>query len=282
MNKFNLIIVVFLLLFCGCQRKQTTQSKVVNASKTDSIETITEFDSIDIYGKWYYTEYTDSTIQHKKIYDYSWTLASFAYEIIIDKENPDSVVFKGYHEGWTEKLEKNSDNTYRVGDENWNWTLRFEKLGNTTKLYVKQYINPTYAQKADPKEYVLTKKNLHIDNEELYFTKHIISGKYIDSYTGSTLILKENLELIGVDFYNKYSILIDFWEMVPQMDIITFYEGNYNKMTHYNWEFKGDSLILSSIISLYDNGETIGPDVKNGDYAGAEIDKVIYRLKRIK
>lgn len=93
--------------------------------------------------------------------------------------------------------------------------------------------------------------------------------------------MKENLELTGNDSLNKYSIQIDPWEMVPQMDIITFYEGNYNKMAHYNWEFKGDSLILSSIISLYDNGESIGPDVKDGDYAGAKIDKVIYRLKKI-
>ena len=66
MNKFNLIIVVFLLLFCGCKRKQTTQNKMSNTSRTDSTETITEFDSIDIYGKWYYTEYTDSTIKYKK------------------------------------------------------------------------------------------------------------------------------------------------------------------------------------------------------------------------
>jgi len=158
MNKFNLIIVVFLLLFCGCQRKQTTQNKVENTLKADSIETTTEFDCNDIYGKWYYTEYTDSTIKHKKIYDYSWSLASYAYEVTIDKERPDSVVFKGYHEGWTEKLKKISNNTYRVGEENWHWILRFEKLDNITTLYIKQYINPTYAQKADSREYVLTKK----------------------------------------------------------------------------------------------------------------------------
>ena len=70
--------------------------------------------------------------------------------------------------------------------------------------------------------------------------------------------------------------------MVPQMDIITFYKGDFNNRVDYNWKFIGDSLILSSIISLYDDGKTTGPDVKGGDYAGAKIDKVVYRLKKNK
>jgi len=272
-NKLNVIILIFSLFILGCQPKQTTEDKT---------KTIIESDSIDIFGKWFYTEYTDSTIKNKKIYDYSWTIASIAYEVKIDKENPDSVVFKGYHEKWTSNLKKISKNQYRTGDKDQYWTLTFEKSGNTTKLFIKEFINPTFAQKADPKEYGFIRKQLNINNEEIYFAKHIIAGEYIDSKRGKTIILKENLDLLGIDSLNKYTIQIDPWEMVPQMDIITFYEGDYNKHTDYNWKFKGDSLILSSIISVYDNGETIGPDVKDGDYAGAKIEKVIYRLKKTK
>ncbi|MHB9140822.1 MAG: hypothetical protein ACYC25_02985 [Paludibacter sp.] len=274
MKRFSFIILLFSLLTLGCQPKQTTQNK----TKTSIIS-----DSIDIFGKWYYTEYTDSTIKYKKIYDYSWSLASFAYEVSIDKENPDSVIFKGYHENWTSNLKKISKNIYQTGDKDQYWTLTFEKSGNATKLHIIEFINPTFAQKADPKEYELSRKELNINNEELYFAKNIIAGEYTDSKTDKTLILKENLDLIGIDSLNKYTIQIDPWEMVPQMDIITFYEeGDNNKRTDYNWKFKGDSLILSSIISLYDNGKTTGPDVKDGDYAGAKINKVIYRLIRIK
>ena len=303
MKKFKLIILLLSLLILSCQRKQTKQNKI--ATSIESIIVDIESDSIDIFGKWYYTEYTDSTIKYRKIYDYSWSIASFAYEITIDKENPDSATFKGYHEWWTGKLEKISDYVYRYGSDDWHWILRFEKSGNITQLYVKHYVDPKYTQEADPNEYVLTKKDLFvgnkslnfseritfsvfsglriIDNEELYFAKHIIAGEYIDIDTERKIIFKENLELIEIDSFNRYSIHIDFWEMVPQMDIISFYEGeDYNKINHYNWEFKGDSLILRSIIPLYNDGETIGPDVKYGDYWGAKIDTVFYRLKKIR
>ena len=274
MKNFSLVILTFCLLTLGCQPKNSTQDKTIKELDSDSIL---------ISGKWYYTEYTDSTISERKIYDYSWTLASFAYEVKIDSENPDSVVFKGYHEGWTSKLKKVSKYTFQTTeDKDQYWTLRFEKKGEETKLFIKEYTSPTMAHKADPKEYELSRKTLNINNEELYFAKHILAGKYTDSRTNTTLLLKENLELIGIDSLNKFSIQIDPWDMVPQMDIITFYKGDFNNRVDYNWEFKGDSLILSSIISLYDDGVTTGPDVKGGDYAGAKIDKVVYRLKKTK
>lgn len=273
MKKISLIVLALSLLNISCHRKNKIQDKT---------KLNLESSSINVFGKWYYTEYTDSTIKQKKIFDYSWSLASFAYEVKIDKGNPDSVTFKGYHEGWTSRLRKISNNTYQAGDKDQYWTLRFQKLGSETKLYIKEYINPNFANKADPKVYELTKKELNMYNEGLYFAKHIIAGEYIDQQTNKKLILKENFNLIGVDSLNKYEIQIDPWDMVPQMDIITFYEGDYNRRTDYNWEFKDRLLILSSIISLYDNGEITGPDVIGGDYAGAKKDKVIYRLKKIK
>jgi|GEM_PF-2340733 len=274
MTNNTLIILLLSFSIIGCHPKRSTQ---VNE------KSVIESDSIDIFGKWYYTEYTDSTIKDKKIYDFSWTLASFAYEVRIDKENPDSVVFKGYHEGWISKFKKISKNTYQTDDDkDQYWTLRFERNGDEPKLFIKEFVNPTFAHKADPKEYELTRKTLNINNEELYFAKHILAGKYTDSKTNTTLSLKENLELLGIDSLNKYSIQIDPWNMVPQMDIISFYKGDFNNRVDYNWKFIGDSLILSNIISLYDDGETTGPDVKGGDYAGAKIDTVVYRLKKIK
>lgn len=274
MTNNALLLLLFSVLTISCQPKQSTQTKV---------EAVIESDSIDIFGKWYYTEYTDSTIKDKKIYDYSWTLASFAYEVTIDRENPDSVVFKGYHEGWISKFKKVSKNTYQTADDkDQYWTLRFEKIGDEPKMFVKEFVNPTFSHKADPKEYELTRKNLNINNVELYFAKHILAGKYTDSKTNTTLLFKENLELLGMDSLNKYSIQIDPWDMVPQMDIISFYKGNFNDRVDYNWKFISDSLILSNIISLYDDGETTGPGVKDGDYAGAKIDTVVYRLKKIK
>ena len=274
MKKLSVILLVFCLLAVACQNKQSTEDKTKIELNSDSIV---------IAGNWYYTEYTDSTIKYKKIYDYSWTLASLAYEVKIDSENPDSVIFKGYHEGWTSKLKMVSKYTYQTTeDKDQYWTLRFEKKGVDTKLFIKEYTSPTMAHKADPKEYELSRKTLSIKNEEFYFAKNILAGKYTDSKTNITVVLNENLDLIGIDSLNKYSIQIDSWEMVPQMDIITFYGGNFNKHVDYNWKFKDDSLILSSIISLYDNGVKTGPDVTDGDYAGAKIDKVVYRLKKIK
>ena len=172
MKNLSLVILAFCLLTFGCQPKNSTQDKTTK---------VLDSDSILISGKWYYTEYTDSTIKERKIYDYSWTLASFAYEVKIDSENPDSVVFKGYHEGWTSKLKKVSKYTFQTAeDKDQYWTLRFEKKGEETKLFIKEYTSPTMAQKADPKEYELTRKTLNINNEELYFAKHICLSPLIN------------------------------------------------------------------------------------------------------
>jgi hypothetical protein len=109
-----------------------------------------------------------------------------------------------------------------------------------------------------------------LDNEEKYFAKNILAGKYYDSISNITLILKDNLDLEGLDSLDKYSIQIDPWEMVPQMDIINFYDSNREKYKSYNWKFENDVLILSSIIDLYNDGERIGEDItaETGDYAG--------------
>lgn len=271
MTRQFLIILTLITLTISCQ-----SSNGNNDISSDSL-------TLNIYGKWYYTTYTDSTIKYKKIFDYSWSIASFAYEITIDKNNPDSVDFRGYHETWRMPLKKISDSLYHAADnEEQYWILRFVRGKKDYKLQVHEYRDTFFKQKADPTVYDLYKAKVTLDNEELYFAKNIIAGKYFDSISNITLILNNNLELVGIDSLDKYSIQIDPWEMVPQMDIITFYDNNREKYKSYNWRFENDVLILSSIIDLYNDGERTGEDItaETGDYAGSKIDKIVYGFKR--
>lgn len=274
MTRHFLIIFTLITLAISCQSRQSS-----NGIKDITSDSLT----LDIYGKWYYTTYTDSTIKYKKIYDYSWSIASFAYEITIDKNNPDSVNFRGYHETWRMPLKKISDSLYHAADnEEQYWILKFVRNKKYFKLQVQEYRDTSFTQKADPTVYDLYKAKVTLDNEELYFAKNIIAGKYYDSISHISLILKNNLELVGIDSLDKYSIQIDPWEMVPQMDIITFYDNNREKYKSYNWRFENNVLILSSIINLYNDGVRTGEDItaETGDYAGAKTDKIVYRFKR--
>ena len=160
--------------------------------------------------------------------------------------------------------------------------MTFVRNQKDYKLQVQEYRDASFKQKADPTVYNLYKAQVTLDNEELYFAKNIIAGKYFDSISNITIILKSNLELVGIDSLDKYSIQIDPWEMVPQMDIITFYDNNREKYKSYNWRFENDILILSSIIDLYNDGERTGEDItaETGDYAGSKTDKIQYRFKR--
>lgn len=266
-----LISFFFIVLLIGCNENQPTN---INSGGKDSIP--------NIYGTWVYTEYTDSTIVHRKIFDYSWTNASFAYLIKLDKTKPDSCIFQGYHEGWTGSFRKVSPDRYMSGDTMQYWLLNFINSGKEIILEVQEYRHKSFKQKADPTIYIYHKKSVEIKNEEYYFAKHILAGKYGDPVTTKTIILNTDLSLSGMDSADHYSIQIDPWEMVPQMDIITFYsdKNTYRKM--YNWKFEEDYLVLSSITEIYDNGKETGPNIKDGDYAGAVINEVVKRLKKIK
>jgi len=169
MKAISLLVLLPILLTMSCRNRQSVQENPKNES-----------DNVDIFGNWYYTEYTDSTIKEKKIFDYSWSLASFAYEVKIDRKNPNIVAFNGYHESLTSNIKKISKNTYQTTDDkDQYWTLRFVNNGKDTKLYIKEYVNPKFAQKADPKEYVLSRKKVNLKTEELYFAKHIITTKKV-------------------------------------------------------------------------------------------------------
>lgn len=273
--KYASILIFFLiLLFSNCTNRDS-KLKALADCKKDTSEIIKSVDSqsADICGNWFLPEYTDSTIKYRKVYFYSveFPIAMFGYEISITKS--DSVLFKGYHDGGKYALEYISKNKYRAGDKNQYRTLTFVKDKGGSKLIVKEFVDSKMAFKADPIEYTFYRKDLSIGIEESYFARNILAGDYEDVKTKAILVLKDNLELIGVDSLNRYSIETDPWEMVPEMDIIHFYYGNYKKHASYNWRFEGDYLLLSSIINLYD---------KDGEYDGAKVDKEVYRLRKKK
>jgi hypothetical protein len=274
MRHATILIFFLILIFSNCKNRDSKYEYNAD-SKIDTSGVIKSVDlqSIDIYGNWFLPEYTDSTIKYKKVYYFSveFPIAMFGYEISITKS--DSVIFRGYHDGGKYALEYISKNKYRAGDKNQYHTLTFVKDKVGSKLIVKEFVDPKMAFKADPKEYSFYRKDLSVGIEGSYFVRNILAGDYVDIKTKAKLVLKDNLELLGVDSLNRYSIETDPWGMVPQMDIIYFYYGDYNKHASYNWRFEDDYLILSSIINLYDKG---------GDYDGAKVDKEVYRLRKKK
>jgi hypothetical protein len=226
-------------------------------------------------GIWYYVAYTDSTIIHKSIFKYSYTCASFAYQITIKSDKPDSVHFIGYHEQAVLPLIKKDEFTYWAGNEIQHWVLNYNV--DFSEFTLKEYMNPTYANKPDPRVYLFTRaKNKVIYNISEHFSSFIFKGKYVND--SLEIVLSDSLlnsdgyndfyEVIGFENYKSYSIAIDFWEMIPQMDLINFYDEKGN-VTSYNWTF--EELVLRSVQILFEDG----------DFVGGKATDVVYRFRRM-
>jgi len=218
-------------------------------------------------GTWYYKGYIDSTILTKKIYDYSWTCASFAYEITIDNKKPDSCYFKGYHEEWMLPLKRKGDKTYHAGgNSNQYWILTFD---NNAVMTLREYRDKSFTQTADPHLYSFVKKDESIGDIKKYFVKYIFSGVYRDSVNKITLT--DNYKLSGLDTFTSFDIELDFWEMVPQMDIIYFKSKNENSV-RYNWTFNDNQLTLKKVHDIY----------QDGDWDGGVADTIVYKIEKLK
>ncbi|MBN8567980.1 MAG: hypothetical protein J0M25_14760, partial [Flavobacteriales bacterium] len=242
---FTLLVLTFIL---GC-----------NNPDKRSNDTTTSF-SLQT-GVWYYKGYIDTTILTKKIYDYSWTCASFAYEITIDSNNPDSCYFKGYHEESMLPLKRINDKTYHVGDNSRQyWILT---LDNNSEMTMKEYRDKSFSQTADPHSYSFEKKKETINDLKKYFVKNILSGVYRDSLREITLT--DNYEIIGLDSLSSFDIELDFWEMVPGMDLIYLKSKNDN-VVRYNWTFNNNELTLKNVHDIY----------KDGDWDGGIADTIVY------
>lgn len=271
MNRTILIISVTVFVACS---KQTDKQE-----STDHItEEIQERSTGGLpNGNWHYTAYTDSTIYHKSVFRYSWSCASFAYQIIYDRSNSDSIKFIGYNEQVTLPLTKKDENTYWAGDTIQHWILKFSR--DYSQLNMLEYIDPSYANKADPKTYnfKLTEKKI------TRLSKHFVSNIFKGSYINDTLRIEltDNLkksepftdyyELNGFGDYQTYSIVINFFEMVPQMDLINFYDKRGAFVKQYHWKFNNEELFLFNVQEIYDEG---------GDFSGGKPTDVAFILKR--
>ncbi len=240
-------------------------------------------------GIWHYTAYIDSTIFYKSIFKYAWTFASFAYEVAFDTKQPDSCYFKGYHEDFKLPLKKVSNYVYQAGDTVQYYVLTFEN--NFSQLKIKEYHNNKYwKQKADPATYIYKRADKNIKSLSKYFIDNILKDKYIASghsvLFSDSLISKDDFSdyygIYGIDSAATYEVVIDFWEMVPQMDLINLFDKSGHFIKQYNWSFIGGKLILRNVHNVYKDGDKVVSNSSEGDFAGGEADDIAYEFEKAK
>jgi len=247
-------------------------------SQNDKKEIAAITDSIIPTANWFYKPYTDSSIIRQSIFKYSYSCASFAYEVSYDKKNPDSILFKGYNENMKLPLIRKSENMFWAGDTIQHWVLTF--LDGFSGITLKEYMDKSYANKADPKSYHFDREDKDIKSLSKHFIKNILAGKYKSQ--NHEIILTDELvksdnfsdyyKIIGIDSVETYEVVINFWEMVPQMDLINLFRKDGSFYKQYNWQFVNNKLILRRVKELY----------KNGDFSGGVAENVVYELEKIK
>ena len=268
--KLILGLLVFGMISLACNNSLSSQNN------NKEIVTITEI-SIPT-AKWFYRPYTDSSINRQSIFKYSNSCASFAYEVLYDKNNPDSILFKGYNENMKLPLIRISDNIYWAGDTIQHWVLKF--LDGFSRMTLKEYMDKSYANKADSKTYLFDREDKDIESLSKHFIKNILAGKYKSQ--NHEIILTDELiktdefsdyyKIIGIDSVDTYEAVINFWEMVPQMDLINLFRKDGSFYKQYNWQFENNKLILRRVKEIY----------KDGDFSGGVAENVDYELEKTK
>ncbi|PSR52577.1 hypothetical protein AHMF7605_03065 [Adhaeribacter arboris] len=270
MKQFLTLFFLFSLLVSCNQEVKNKKINKKEAEKRNKVQrpNISYSNKIST-GKWYFLPYTDSTIINKSIFKYSQSCASFAYMISYDSSNPDSIFFKGYHEETMMPLIKRSDTIFWAGDTIQHWEITFNN--DFSSLQFQEYMDKSYAHKADPRLFQFAKSVKEIQNLAIYFNKFILAGAYKNEQ--SKVRFTDKFEVVGIDNAATYELVIDFWEMVPQMDLINLFDKKGELLKQLNWEYDGEILKLRNVRQIYD---------KDGDLDRGVAEDIIYELKKIK
>jgi hypothetical protein len=234
---------------------ETNTNSNLNIDKKNSLIPATSFGNLE--GTWFYSNYIDSTIKYKKIFDYIDYLSRDRYEISFSNEKPDTAFFKGYWESNYWKIQKVNENTYMTyGD-----TLKLIKMG---EIYVLNYI--PYSEKNSGKKYYYFKKDLSIPDIKEYFAKNIFTGKYHDIDRNKEVIFKDDFSINGLDKITSYLLSEGTSEYSDGMDILSL----KGLQGFYHWRFDNDTLILQRAYPIEDDN---GPK-------GFELGEIEYKLKK--
>jgi hypothetical protein len=247
------IFLIFLIIGCNTENnvEKNNSQNSKNIQKNDPTFEILE-------GKWFYTNYIDSTIKYRKIYDYIDDIPRDRYELTFNKKNSDSVYLKGYLEGYSEKIIKVDQMKYLLQGD----TILLVKQGNN---YIINYKRPNNNKKIKKwNNYLFYKKELKIDDIFKYFAKNIFVGEYHDIDRNKTVVFKDNFTVKGIDSTKTYHISEGVSEYSDDMDILVLNE----LPGQYYWKFKQDTLILQYV---YESEDENGP-------SGHKLGAVKYRL----
>jgi hypothetical protein len=253
----KLSICVFVVLLISC--KSTSSDKNISDSDERVVGTNKEYsvtenskektkDSITEY--WGDIAYFDSTVLSKKIYDYSNKGASHACLLAFDGSQKDSINMIGYHESYKSSLvkQKQRDGFYKIIDcEEQHFLFLFEdNMVNLRMVYEKDTTPKRYFRRIEKEAKDLQK----------YFAQNIFSGKYQNLSSGEIISFNSDMTVDGIDSVCRYEVLVDFLEMVPQMDIVYYVDDNNKYNAQLHWWFNNDTLFLQEAYSAYetDNG----------------------------
>lgn len=216
-----------------------------------------------LYGKWIASEYVDSTVTNKSIYEYSRGFASTAYALEIDTSF--NCYMKGFHEECdVPMIEWNEESAQFSFDAEQIWHVELVNK-DMLKLFM------TYRGKTSKPEYFRrSMDDLSSDISE-YFMKEIFSGDYLNLGNNKMVHISDCGEVDNLDSIKKCEIVVDFWDNpVGDFDMIYLQKTNsYNIEYLYNWSFKADTLFINFL--------DITVDDDSGFYQGI-VNKLAYKL----
>jgi hypothetical protein len=211
----------------------------------------------DDYEIWQLDYYPDSIIYNRSINDNSKWCSSYAYNI---KFKEDSCKFYGFHEGWSSRLIKKSENEF------WTDTVMqyFELIFKSDKRLLMReiFIRSNRIDTGEFYPFHKVDQLLTRDSLKKLVVNKLFMGKYQllynDTFSCNEMIeFDDEFNVKGIEGITKYNIVTEMICDFPVDNAFGFGDFNYSNMS-FTFNFNGDTLFIKDYTILSDGCDFSG------------------------
>jgi hypothetical protein len=223
------ITIIGFLFSCSLtnKHKKDLSSSTDNYKKLDTL--------VSFSGSWLSEDYFNEIVKNKsprKAQD------GALFIVIPQKTLSLTTIIYNFHEGGTLLEVVSNKNNYEI------WEVQNDSLSQ--KVYDVKILSPLKISLGD-KSFVKISSDTDTENF-IVLDEILFKGNYTDT-KNNKIEFKSNGQIVGMDSFNFYESVIDYYDEGMQVDQIRLGDSR-DKLDYYGFKFKGDTLNLYKLNCL--------------------------------